>query len=756
MTSSNERVLQRILSLVKDVLGQDRSVSECIAALSKEGIREHLCTDVVISLDSTARALSKQAPSTALIVSLTSIEAAKISGDKEALIECYYTCGDICLATGDYRTARRMFQKVVGHFKDAPDSDWYLSGLVQLGWSLANLGESEEAKSNILLGLRLAQRLGSRQRIAEALGQIAAVYYQLGDMEVAVDHAEQAIALLPENHNPMLKVKMSTMLGLYLANAGRSEEAIELLAPLLSERQKAGDRVGSKVLYCNLGIALRLSGDFSRAIECHHNAIEICQEFGDPRGTGDNHGNLAIIYGQLRDSELALSHNDEALKRYRSCGYRKGLADCLGNQGIYLIGRRQYEQASKCFAESLEISRQLGDRFGEAARLGNLGTIYAMTDKSQEALDVLSRSNEVSKAIGDQLGVAASLAQMGAVLGSMARFDEGIERLQHAKEIAQRIGDLGISRFTSSKLGFIYCFCLESPEVALQHYEEAIRWSGVQRRLIKDESDRIRVFTDQESDFDAIILLCKSMEPSIPGKILESIRYLEEAKSRTLIESMMHTSIQPVHSVDRDLLAREGVLLRKLQSLYFAGLKRQRASLDELERCENELSKVWSEIEEVDPEYVSLRRGRPLDFGQIQSLISAQGDGACLVEYFFSSDKLLIFILRSDNPELQVEEVDLPADRLDYYLKHYSDEFLNPQMGQHDLGQVWQGLSKYLVDPVIKHLDGIETIYLVPFRQLHYLPLHALRHNGRYLIEQYKIVYSPSASVRPRRVIRNI
>ena len=56
-------------------------------------------------------------------------------------------------------------------------------------------------------------------------------------------------------------------------------------------------------------------------------------------------------------------------------------------------------------------------------------------------------------------------------------------------------------------------------------------------------------------------------------------------------------------------------------------------------------------------------------------------------------------------------------------------------------------LGKYLIDPITDYLHVDDIVYFVPHRILHYFPLHALPYDGKPLIENNPVAYSPSATL---------
>lgn len=118
-----------------------------------------------------------------------------------------------------------------------------------------------------------------------------------------------------------------------------------------------------------------------------------------------------------------------------------------------------------------------------------------------------------------------------------------------------------------------------------------------------------------------------------------------------------------------------------------------------------------------------------------------------LAEYFTSDDLTLLFIMRSDLDEPQVIEIGMPVDRIRQFV---TDNFGVAQGGSKvrelEINE-WQTLIGPLVEPIMPWADEGDIVWLVPHDVLHYLPLHALKLEGRYLIERNPVCYSPSASV---------
>jgi hypothetical protein len=120
-----------------------------------------------------------------------------------------------------------------------------------------------------------------------------------------------------------------------------------------------------------------------------------------------------------------------------------------------------------------------------------------------------------------------------------------------------------------------------------------------------------------------------------------------------------------------------------------------------------------------------------------------------LVEYFTIEDGLLVFGVHAGLS--QPEVVHLPLDQEQFR------SFVITNFGGHDkvweflaaelADELWHEAYDYLIEPIGRWAAPQDCVYLVPHGFLHYLPLHALRLEGQYLIERNPVLYGPSASV---------
>ena len=118
-----------------------------------------------------------------------------------------------------------------------------------------------------------------------------------------------------------------------------------------------------------------------------------------------------------------------------------------------------------------------------------------------------------------------------------------------------------------------------------------------------------------------------------------------------------------------------------------------------------------------------------------------------LAEYFTTEDLTLLFIVRADFAEPVVVEIPVSLDELrKYVITHFGTTLGSNKVRELDEGAFQERCARFIA-PILPWAGEGDILWLVPHDVLHYLPLHAIRVEGRYLAERNPICYSPSASV---------
>lgn len=141
-----------------------------------------------------------------------------------------------------------------------------------------------------------------------------------------------------------------------------------------------------------------------------------------------------------------------------------------------------------------------------------------------------------------------------------------------------------------------------------------------------------------------------------------------------------------------------------------------------------------------------------------------------LLEFFLTENEIFSFIIRPNSAKDGIEDkepivlksavgnstvLQLVQDIRAVFERTHNRQVninntsnLDWQVTEQILGRLNDIVQLIFTEELLQFLSSFDALYLVPFGQLHYLPIHAGKlANGKYLIDQFKIAYLPSASV---------
>jgi CHAT domain-containing protein len=114
-----------------------------------------------------------------------------------------------------------------------------------------------------------------------------------------------------------------------------------------------------------------------------------------------------------------------------------------------------------------------------------------------------------------------------------------------------------------------------------------------------------------------------------------------------------------------------------------------------------------------------------------------------LIEYFTSPETTLVFGVRKDFEEPRMVKLDMPLDDTRRFV---ASTFARGNMKSLDANELQTRFGR-LIEPILSWSQEGDILWIVPHDALHYIPLHALKVEGRYLIERNPVCFTPSASI---------
>jgi len=613
-----------------------------------------------------------------------------------------------------------------------------------------NLGQYEKALSYYEEALKIRREIGDVKGEGGCLNNIGIVYRNLGQYEKALSYYEDSLEIFREIGDVKGEGTVLNNIGIVYRNLGRYEQALSYNEEALKISREIGDVEGEGRTLNSIGAVYDYLGQYEKALSCYEESLEINREIGNVAREGGCLNNIGVVYRNLGQYEKALSYYEDSLEIFREIGEVKGEELTLNNIGIVYWSLGQYEKALSQYEESLKIQREIGDVEGEGATLSNIGIVYLEKGQFEEALSQYEESLKIQREIGDVEGEGATLENVGTVYWNLGKYERALSAYEEALKIQREIGDLDGIYGSSWGMGNSYRNLKKYTE-AIDSYIMAIDTLEQIRGDITTEEYKTSFMENKMEVYEELIELLMEME-----REEEAYDYMERARSRAFLDMLATRSFALEGEMDEELLERERVLQGRISALRERAVEENAAGDDgnreviasvtaEIEKAEAEYAALIKEMQAKSPELSSLVTVNPLTLSDVQSLLPAD---VRIIEYFTTENALFIFSVGKD--DFTVYTVDIGKDELSEKISDFRYQIHVPAsmlMGDYsELQAHANGLYNLLIAPFIDDVHE-ETLIIIPYGTLHYLPFSALYDGNEYLVDTHTLIVDPSASV---------
>jgi CHAT domain-containing protein len=664
-------------------------------------------------------------------------------------------------------------------------------------------GEHREALSFHEKAINIFRRQGLKSEVARTLSSSIQPHVLLGEYPQALKAAEEArqIFLSERNHWRLARLELNA--GNIFHRQDRLQEALERYEHayqyFLPNRTK--DPEGIAVALHNMAVCLISLNDFRRAMSVHEQAHqyaeqhnmpllvsqadyniawlyylrgdysiaierlratrEICQKNGDNYHFALCHLDLSEIYLELNLAEeaadtaeagIALFDKQEMVYEKAKC--MANLAIAFGQQGKAVHAIEVFAKAKELFvAEQNQVWPSLIDLY-QALVLFNEGRYFESRRLCQSALEFFQSSPLTGKAVLCRL----LLARLHVSVSDLTAAER--ECLQ-AELLLQRIESPNLSYQVHVLLGHVLSQS-DRPQEAYSAYQRARAALEVLRSSLRGEELKMAFMKNRLEVYEGLVELCLR-EPT-REKTEEAFRYIEQAKSRSLVDLMsrLGSRVAGPQESQSDLVQQIGKLREELNWYYhrieneqLQSVETSSARVDELQTLarqrEAEFVRVLRELPKTEAESV----GVPATAYNIAEIRAQLPANTILLEYYRVGEQIVVAVLSSE--DLQIIPVSLTSRvqksmrLLQFqlakfrfgrdYVKTFEDSLLTATQGH------LRDLYQELLAPVSSLLESAEHLIIVPHEFIHHVPFQALMDGEEYLVDRFTLSYAPSATV---------
>jgi CHAT domain-containing protein/Tfp pilus assembly protein PilF len=707
----------------------------------------------------------------------------------------FYQSGDLDSAEMYLERSRMLAGRIGDHRTEG-------NAIGTLASVSADRGDLRRAADLYARAAEIRVLTGDGRGAAADRNNLGLIAQSLGDLDRARTEFSEALSSNrresrdePAAANLINLGNLASMEGDYPGAATRYREALALY-------RAHGNRVDAAAVLRDLGLLALQRGDYRVALTNLSRAVAVFRETGPLVEEAGVRLEIALTHAAMGNLQGALMHIGEAERLVPADGAAPALLAPLALARADLaVQFNQFPEAERQYARADRLSRRAGDGRGQAEAARGLGLLLLLRHdyaRGQARLELVLRSEEIT---GDPRSAALTRLLLG--YAQWQRGDTAAARatLNGALATLQKVGDAGgeavaldglaelelkvglplaaesLWRRALDRLG-----ALPAPSIAWRLHaglggalgargatDEAAQELRVALRDIERSSgtlpleERRAAFLADKWDVYEQLARVELAR----GHTDAAFEASERLRARELLDLLARGRVAaPAAGAATDALAGQEQDLRRQINVLTLALEGKRdggsglrgpltteqssgAVREALAQSQEKYAALLEEMRAARPEYAAMVTGR---IAPVRTVMAALGPDEALLEYLVGDATSVVFVVTHDT----VATVEIPVSRHELAtLVDFARGVLTGPTTEAG-ADLWRAplrrLDRYLIEPVEASglLAGKHALLIAPHAELHYIPFAALLAApgpAKYLVQRYRLTYTPSASV---------
>ncbi|MGC2236029.1 MAG: CHAT domain-containing protein [Pyrinomonadaceae bacterium] len=496
---------------------------------------------------------------------------------------------------------------------------------------------------------------------------------------------EQAAGIFSENGNDLEEKLAELWVAQCKPREGKIEESLKILNPLekYAAEKKYKWLYGQSIYWISENYYFQ--NEFTKRIELCKQFLSLSKEIADTYGQQKSIGCLKNTFDKIGESHESLKY----------------LGQMPDTRDLYYYGAKQAWR-DNVFTTNLFNRLQM---FAAAESFGreSLALAREMPDESDE--------------------INSSLELLAKIYAGEKRFEEALNFAGESKLLAEKKTESRLRTFILAKATLQIADAkrqMHRCAEALNDYDAAIGfYSQISEIKLNDfaiHKGKLLCFqelnqeNDLQSELETVLILSEKYRSEI----------LKDDERQTFFDN---EQIVYDVAVENSLSKNDSV-----KAFELAESSKARSLLDLVERknAENLLPQV----------------SKPLSLTEIQARMP---ENVQLVQFAVLPKKTVIWTLTKN--EIKTVGIDVSTEDLERKVFGFL-KLVKEKSGKTEIGKSGKEIYALLIKPILSNLDSSKEICLISDKSLHQLPFEALESESeKFLLEDFKIFYSPSASV---------
>jgi CHAT domain-containing protein/Flp pilus assembly protein TadD len=664
------------------------------------------------------------------------------------LSKVFISKGSLYLLSGNYELAEKLYRKGLESAKQFEDRREEIKALINLAILDDQDGRVDDAKQKLESALQISRSIKNSELEATALSELAVSYTYSSDIVMAKNYYLESLRNFKIlNHKERLSNLCANIASLYLQTANFSS-AIEYFNKGL---EYSGDNVVSKVLNLRgLGDVYSNLSNYSKSLNYYEEAKKLSLQIKDISTESSIDISLGTLYYNINKPIKALQVFLDAKNKLDLEKDPYLAEDIYYKIGLAYSAIDSLDESNKALVKALSVAESLNDVYYKTILTTELGHNYILQKDFSKAETAMTTAMQLSKSNGLNQILGLQNLYFGKIASAKNNFSKAIEFFGFALTLAAN--EMDYSTVLEAEYLLAKTYKTKNDIVkAEEHYLKAVTLADkISESLISNSEIHISHFSGLDDSYNELAELYLEQ-----NKNKEAFLIIEKSHSRNTLQNLTDLKINSIYQNKEKLN-----LFYDVKWLMNSGI----LSGKELSVITNQYENLKKEIYSVNPELQSaLEKGKQFSIKEIQKKLNISEN---LITLFFGETNLYYINTTHDNSiakktNVSKEETLALLKKISpLYSSDYQtdDLYFNQDLFSFNTKEANTFYNK-VIAPIVKDIPIGETLIFSVPAELAYVPLEFLviefkeddspfyYDNKKFLIEDYPVSYSPSASI---------
>jgi tetratricopeptide (TPR) repeat protein len=315
----------------------------------------------------------------------------------------------VSLGTGDVKMALRELERARQLLTAAGDTGYLCQVLEWLGFSGWWSGDFDDSERWWTAELELAGEHGWPSRQADALLRLGMLTGQRGDVEGRRQALERAEVLAGQGNSKLMRAKVKTSRGAFLARSGSTADAERLLLEAERELDELGDVYSREAAFGSLGALAYRAGRFEDALRFQREQAVLVADHAGRLPEAERAIAISLLaMGQLEEAERHAEHAVEVVSE----GDTGTVASTKAALGLVREAQGRTDEAERLLRDACAIIAQTD--FNPWEDQLALAEFLLRAQRTAEGQEWLERALASARRYGPESELPAYVEQRGA------------------------------------------------------------------------------------------------------------------------------------------------------------------------------------------------------------------------------------------------------------------------------------------------------------------------------------------------------